>query len=88
MRRDESFGYMTADAFNPFGPKDPISFDFSIGSQFAQPSIRSRPRISTIRPPISLPFDGTSFNGVLAGVGIVAAAVLVYLLGKKQKWWK
>lgn len=87
MRKDGSFGAATSN-FNPYGENQAISFDLNIASQFDKPHFRSRPKVGFIRPPADLPFDGTSFNGVLVGVGLVGVAIIVYLLGKKQKWWK
>ena len=87
FRPTSKFGAATA-SFDPFGVPEPISFDFGANSIYEKPSFRSSPRISTIRPPISLPFDGTSLNGVIIGAALVAIIVGGYLLGKKQKWWK
>jgi hypothetical protein len=87
-RTDSGFGNATASVFNPFGGIEAISYDFNVGSVYAQPHFRSKPRISYIRPPADMPFDGTSFNGLAIGVGIVGLAALVYFLGKNKKWWK
>lgn len=87
LRQDGSFAVATS-SFNPFGEQSRVSYDFNLASQYSQPSFRSKPRISFIRPPADLPFDGTSFNGLLVGLGLVGAAVVIYMLGKNQKWWK
>jgi len=87
LRQDGSFAVATS-SFNPFGERSQVSYDFNLASQYAQPSFRSKPRISSIRPPADLPFDGTSFNGFAVGLGLVSAAVLIYIIGKNQKWWK
>jgi len=88
LRNDGGFAAATSSIFNPYGGREPISFDFNVASVFSKPHFRDSPRISPINPPIQLPFDVSSTNGLIVGAGLVGAAVLVYMLGKRQKWWK
>jgi hypothetical protein len=78
LRQDGSFAVATS-SFNPFGEQSQVSYDFNLASQFSQPSFRSKPKISFIRPPADLPFDGTSMNGLLFGALVTGALLLVVL---------
>ncbi len=86
-RTDSGFGAATSSVFNPYGGKEPVSFDFNVASVFSKPHFRDLPRISPINPPIQLPFDGASLNGLVFGAGVVGLAVLLYVVGKRFKKW-